>query len=240
MKTVLVTGSSRGLGLAISSKLIEDGFYVIGIARRRSADVDRLAEKFPDAFEFKEFDLAEVQLIHEFVVALQKDHGRFFGLVNNAGVGLDGLLATMHEKDIQTLTSVNFLAPILLCKYLSRGMLANRAGRIVNISSIIGSTGFSGLAVYGATKAGLHGLTKSLSRELGKGGVTVNTVSPGYMETQMVGGLVGDQLESIRRRSPFQRFPNVDEVAAVVSFLLSEAGRGIHGTNVVVDLGSTA
>ena len=240
-KYVLVTGASRGLGLTISRKLLDSGFAVVGVSRSLNSAI----AEFDSAdgkrhFYFEAFDLNSVKEIQSFVHGLHKRYGRFFGLVNNAGIGLDGLLATMHEREIQSLINVNLLAPILLCKYLSRGMLANRTGRIVNISSIIGSTGFSGLSVYGATKAGLHGLTKSLSRELGKAGISVNTVSPGYLETSMTGELDDARLQSIRRRSPYNRFPTTDEVANVVDFLMSPAASGVHGTNLTVDLGSTA
>ncbi len=239
-KAVLLTGGSRGLGLAISRQLLNDGFLVIATARSKSADFEAMLQEHPEQLNFEPFDLACVEKIQEFCSSLQRRYGRFYGLVNNAGIGLDGVLATMHERDIETVVNVNLVAPILLCKYISRGMLTNRCGRIVNISSIIGSTGFAGLAAYGASKAGLHGLTKSLSRELGKAGITVNTVSPGYMETHMTSGMEGSRLESIRRRSPFGRFPSPNEVAASVGFLMSDAGSGLHGTNVVVDLGSTA
>lgn len=239
-RVVLVTGASRGLGPAIARKVLGLGYDVVGVARTRSAEVEALLAEQPGRFHFESFDLGRVEEIHRFVSGLHKRYGRFYGLVNNAGVGLDGVLATMHEKDIHTVVNVNLVAPILLCKYVSRGMLANRGGRIVNIASIVARTGFSGLSVYGASKAGLHGLTRSLSRELGKAGITVNTVSPGYLETAMSEGLQGGRLDSIRRRSPFARFPSVEEVARAVGFLLSDEGSGVHGADLVVDLGSTA
>jgi 3-oxoacyl-[acyl-carrier protein] reductase len=239
-KVVLLTGASRGLGLAITRQLLNDGFLVIATARSKSAEFDAMLQEHAERLYFEPFDLACIGRIQEFCSSLQRRYGRFYGLVNNAGIGLDGVLATMHERDIEIVINVNLVAPMLLCKYISRGMLINRCGRIVNISSIIGSTGFAGLAVYGASKAGLHGLTKSLSRELGKAGITVNTVSPGYMETHMTSGMKVSRLESIRRRSPFDRFPSLNEVAASVGFLMSDAGSGVHGTNIVVDLGSTA
>jgi len=237
---VLLTGASRGLGVDIARNLLSQGFTVVASSRGHTADIGTLADAYPGRLCFEPCDLYEVHNIQEFCSHLQRKYGRFFGLVNNAGLGRDGVLATMHERDIQTVLNVNLIAPILLCKYLSRGMMANRRGRIVNISSIIGSTGFAGLSVYGASKAGLHGLTKSLSRELGKVGINVNTVSPGYMETHMTSGLGGDRLQSIRRRSPFNRFVTLDQVASTVGFLMSDAGSGVHGANVVVDLGSTA
>lgn len=237
---VLLTGASRGLGIEIARTLLSQGFAVVAIARGQTADISALGDAHPRRLFFEPFDLSTVQKIQQFCSHLQRKYGRFFGLVNNAGIGLDGVLATMHERDIQMVLNVNLIAPILLCKYVSRGMIANRRGRIVNISSIIGSTGFAGLSAYGASKAGLHGLTKSLSRELGKIGINVNTVSPGYMDTHMTSSLGGDRLESIRRRSPFNRFATPEQVACAVGFLMSDAGSGVHGANVVVDLGSTA
>lgn len=239
-RIVLVTGVSRGLGLAIARELLDVGFHVVGVARTRSPEVATLLEAHVHQFHFEPFDLGNLTEIHGFVADLHRRYGRFFGLVNNAGIGLDGILTTMHEKDIHTVINVNLVAPMLLSKYLSRGMLANRRGRIVYIASIIAGTGFSGLSVYAASKAGLIGLTKSLSRELGKAGITVNCVSPGYLETRMTGGLQGERLESVRRRSPFGRFPSVAEVAKTVKFLVSDEGSGVHGANLVVDLGSTA
>ena len=239
-RRVLVTGASRGLGLAIAENLLSAGYRVVGLSRSPSDRVRVLLASHPDQFIFEPLDLGETDQIQPFAARIQRAHGRFYGLVNNAGIGLEGVLATMHEKDIARVLQVNLVAPTLLCKYFSRGMIVNRCGSIVNVASIIASTGFSGLSVYGASKAGLIGLTKSLSRELGKVGVRVNAISPGYMETEMTRGLVGDKLESIRRRSPFQRFPSTVEVANAVRFLLSEEAAGLHGSNLTVDLGSTA
>jgi 3-oxoacyl-[acyl-carrier protein] reductase len=150
------------------------------------------------------------------------------------------VLATMHERDIEEILRVNLQSPIVMAKYASRSMLLGGQGRIINVSSIIASTGFNGLAVYGASKAGMVGFTKSLSRELGKAGITVNCVAPGYMETEMTAGLVGDKLASIRRRSPSGKLAGVDDVARSVSFLLGEGGAMITGTTITVDAGSTA
>ena len=146
----------------------------------------------------------------------------------------------MHETDIHELIKVNIEAPILLTKYLSRSMLLNRNGRIVNIGSIIGSTGFNGLSVYGATKSALGGFTKSLSRELGKANITVNVVAPGYMKTQMTEGLQGNKLSSIIRRSPLGRLADVSDAAAAVDYLLSEGASSVTGSIITVDAGSTA
>ena len=146
----------------------------------------------------------------------------------------------MHESQISELIKVNIESPILLTKYVSRSMLIKQQGRIINISSIIATTGFNGLSVYGATKASLSGFTKSLARELGKAKITVNTVAPGYMKTAMTEGLEGAKLESIKRRSPLGQLATVEDVAGTVSYLLSDDAKNITGTTITVDAGSSA
>ncbi|MGM9479960.1 SDR family oxidoreductase [Roseateles sp. NT4] len=237
-KNVIVTGARRGLGLAISQKLVAQGFRVIAVARQGSEELTRLCES-GDAHE-ELFDLSRTEAMHEWVGDLTRRHGRIYGLVNNAAIGADGVLATMHELDIAQALQVNLQSPIVLTKYVSRSMLLGRGGRIVNISSIIGSTGFSGLSVYAATKAGLIGFTKSLSRELGKANINVNCVAPGYLETEMTKGLQGDKLASIKRRSPSGKLATVEAVADSVTFLMGEGGAMINGTTLTVDAGSTA
>ena len=242
MKLVLVTGGTRGLGLAITSHLAETGQYqVVATGRSLSKGIRKLiGGEHKERVIFRELDLNDLSSIHEFVVGLTKELGPLYGLVNNAAVGHDGILATMHERQIDELLRVNLHAPVLLSKYASRSMLTQLKGRIIQVSSIIAETGFKGLAVYGATKAGLVGLTRSLSRELGQGGITVNTVLPGYMETDMTAGLDEDKLVSIRRRSPSGKLAEVGDVAAAIGFLLSEEAASITGTTLTIDAGSTA
>jgi 3-oxoacyl-[acyl-carrier protein] reductase len=236
---VMVTGGTRGLGLAIAKKLVQSGYYVVVCGRKCSQECEQWLAS-TDRANYEQIDLMNTSEIHEFCRRITKKYGRLYGLVNNAALGLDGVLATMHESDISKVMKVNVEAPILLSKYLLRPMLINRRGRIVNISSIIGSTGFKGLAVYGATKSALNGFTKSLSREVGKAGITVNSVAPGYLATEMTQGLAGEKLESIKRRSPMGELAHVDDVASMVDYLLSESARMITGTVITVDAGSTA
>lgn len=237
-KTVIVTGARRGLGLAICKRLAADGYKVLAVARSESPELKALCDGENVCFEC--FDLANTEKLHTWVSYLTKQYGRIYGLVNNAAIGADGVLATMHERDIAQSLLVNLQAPIVLTKYVSRSMLLAGVGRIINISSIIGSTGFSGLSVYAATKAGMIGFTKSLSRELGKADITVNCVAPGYMDTDMTKGIAPDKLLSIKRRSPSGKLATVESVAASVSFLLGEGGAMITGTTLTVDAGSTA
>jgi 3-oxoacyl-[acyl-carrier protein] reductase len=237
-KNVIVTGARKGLGLAISQRLAADGYNVIAVARADSAELAALCER--DNVNLEIFDLAETDKIHAWVGALTKKYGRIYGLVNNAAIGSDGVLATMHERDIAASLQVNLQSPMVLTKYVSRSMLLGGAGRIISISSIIASTGFSGLSVYAATKAGLIGFTKSLSRELGKAGITVNCVAPGYLDTDMTRGIAPDKLNSIKRRSPSGKLASVEAVADSVAFLLGDGAAMITGTTITVDAGSTA
>lgn len=239
MDTVLITGGTRGLGLSIAKRLVVSGYRVVIVGRKCSKECEAwLLITNEAAFEF--YDFEKLSGIHDFSQKIIRKYGRLYGLVNNAALGLDGVLATMHESDIGKAIRVNVEAPILLTKYLLRPMLINRKGRVINISSVIGSTGYKGLAVYGATKAAMNGFTKSLSREVGKAGITVNSVAPGYMATDMTEGLVGEKLESIKRRSPLNQLVHVDDVAGMVDYLMSDEAKMITGTVMTVDAGSTA
>ncbi len=238
MKTIVVSGPGRGLGLAISRRLVADGYFVVGVGRTNSSEFKSLIATSGTA-AFVEYDLEDLNQIAQLVSGISKKYGAIYGLVNNAGVGVDGFLATQHSTDISRILTVNLQAAILLSKGVSRPMLVRKEGRIVNISSIIASTGFSGLAVYAASKAGLEGFSRSLSRELGRAGITVNCVAPGYMETEMTQGLGKEKLSSIKRRAPLG-LPLVEDVAGSVSFLMSSDAEKITGSVVTVDGGSTA
>ena len=244
MRNVIVTGGSRGLGLGIAGRLAASGYSVIAVARKTSAPltaaIDAARRGTAGALNFVACDLGEIDRIPDLVRGLRKQFGPIYGLVNNAAIGTDGVLATMHNAKIETLVRVNTLSPIVLTKYVVRQMMADGGGRIVNVSSIIGFTGYSGLSVYAATKASMLGFTRSLAREVGRLGVNVNAVAPGFMDTEMTQGLEGEQRAKVARRSALRRLPEVDDVANAVEFLLGEGGRSITGTVLTVDAGSTA
>jgi 3-oxoacyl-[acyl-carrier protein] reductase len=161
-------------------------------------------------------------------------------LVNNAGVGTGGLLANMPDSEIEALIRLNTLSPILMSKYVVRGMMAERRGRVVNITSIIASTGFNALSVYAATKASLVGFTRSLAREVGRVGVTVNAIAPGFIDTQLTGGLDEAGRERVVARSALRRLADPADVAAMAAFLMGEGGRNVTGAVMTVDAGATA
>jgi 3-oxoacyl-[acyl-carrier protein] reductase len=239
-KNIIVTGASRGLGLGICERLFNEKYRIIGIGR---TDPDEFKSPVLDVnkdnFFYKQFDLNNLPKIHNLLSEIINEYGPIYGLVNNAAIGIDGVLATMHHKDISQLLKTNLEVPILMAKFACRSMLLNGQGRIVNISSIISKSGFNGLSVYAATKAGLNGFTKSLARELGRYSITVNTVEPGFMSTQMTTNIASTKLESIKRRAPLGLVePN--DVAGAVAYLLSPDGSMITGTTITVDGGSTS
>jgi len=244
MRNVIVTGGSRGLGLGIAKKLHGAGYRVIALARKESSELKATIEvaevENPGSFHFTPFDLAEIELIPELVRMLRKEFGAIYGLVNNAGISFDGVLAMMPVPQIEQLIRVNTLSPIVLTKYVVRSMMADNGGRIVNLASIIASTGYSGLSVYGATKASIVGFTRSLAREVGRMGVNVNSVAPGFVETDLTHGLKEEQRQRIERRSALRRLADVDDVANAVEFLLSDKAKNITGTVLTVDAGNTA
>jgi 3-oxoacyl-[acyl-carrier protein] reductase len=244
MHNVVVTGGSRGIGLAISRRLASAGYNVIAVARRES---DELREAILEAVKqgrgvlhFKACDLSEVDAIPAFVKTLRDEFGAIFGLVNNAGIGTEGLLANMHNTEIEALVRLNVTSPIILTKYVVRQMMADGAGRIINMSSIIGSTGYNGLSVYGATKAAASGFTRSLAREVGKLGITVNAIAPGFIDTELTQSLSDEQRKRIAGRSALRRLPETDDVARMVEYLLGDGGRNITGSVLTIDAGNTA
>ena len=241
MDNVIVTGATRGLGLAIAERLAADGFHVIAVARRNSEALETAsANAVAGALTFAALDLADVAAIPAFARETRARLGPIYGLVNNAGVGTEGLLANMPDSEIVALIRLNTLSPIIMSKYVVRGMMAERRGRVVNISSIIASTGFNALSVYAATKASLVGFTRSLAREVGRIGVTVNAIAPGFIETQLTGGLDEAGRERVVARSALRRLAEPADVASMAAFLMGEGGRNITGAVMTVDAGSTA
>lgn len=244
LQNVLVTGATRGIGLAITSFLAQAGYRVLGTARGNSEALEAASRAARESgrgqIEFRACDLSDIARIGPFVRALRAEFGPLYGLVNNAGIGTHGVLGTMRDADIEGLVHINVLAPLVLTKYAVRSMMAERSGRIVSISSIVAQTGFRGLSAYSATKASLLGLTRSLAREVGELGITVNAIAPGFLDTAMTESLSGSQREQIAKRSALRRTPEAIDVARSVEFLLGEGGRNITGTVLTVDAGNTA
>ena len=238
--SVLVTGASRGIGLAIARRLAASGYSAIALARTQGEALTAAIDEADGKIAFVPFDLTNLDAIPDLARELKARFGPIWGLVNNAGLGTDGLLSNMHLTQIEALIRLNVTAPIVLTKYIVRGMMTGGGGRIVNMSSVIGSTGYSGLSVYGATKASMIGFTKTLAREVGRLGVTVNAVAPGFIDTEMTAGLGEDGRGQVMRRSALHRLAEVNDVAAMVEFLMGAGGKNITGAVMTVDAGNTA
>lgn len=222
---VLVTGTSRGLGRATALHLHDAGHEVVGCAR---SEAD-LPFRHIGGIDFAE---------PETFAPLLAELGEFDALVNNVGIAHDGLLATQGEKSIARVIDVNLTSTLLMIKHYSRRRLRS-GGRIVNISSIIGVRGYAGLVAYSASKAGLDGATRALARELGPKGFRINSVLPGYVDTDMSAALSGAQRTQIIRRTPLGRMATAEDIAPVVAFLISDASRFVTGQCLVVDGGIT-
>ena len=240
MRNVLVTGGTRGIGLAIVERLAAQGFRVIALARSESAPLRQAMAAHPDNIVFVAGDLSDTATIGALVARLRKEVGPLYGLVNNAGLGSGGLLSMMRDADIEALLKVNVLAPLILTKHVVRSMMSAGSGRIVNISSIVATNGMKGLSAYSATKAALEGMTRSLAREVGPLGITVNAVAPGFVDTAMTQELDDVNRERLVKRSALRRMAEAGDVAHAVEYLLSEAARNITGITLTVDAGNTA
>jgi 3-oxoacyl-[acyl-carrier protein] reductase len=241
MRNVLVTGGSRGLGLGIARKLRASGYNVIAVARKETSQLKSAIEEADGgSLHFVPFDLGEIGELANLVKAVRKDFGPIHGLVNNAGISFDGALGLMSNAHIEQLVRVNTVSPMVLTKYVVRAMMADGGGRIVNVASITAFTGYSGLSVYSATKASLIGFTRSLAREVGRMGVNVNSVAPGFIDTDLTHGLTDERREQIVRRSALKRMADVDDVANAVEFFLGDQAKNITGTVLTVDAGATA
>ncbi len=236
---VIISGGVKGLGLELTRRMLSDGYRVSSFGRTASPAVDELGATFPGQFRFKTADIAEPDQLRGAVEALAGEFGPPWAVVNNSAVAVDGVLATLPEVEIDRMLNVNLSGTIRLARHAVRLMLRSRAdgGRIVNISSIVGTRGYNGLAVYSATKAGLDGFTRSLAREVGRRGITVNSIAPGYMKTDMSAGLGGGQLDQIVRRTPLGRLAEPRDVAGLLSFLLSDDAAFITAQTILVDGG---
>jgi 3-oxoacyl-[acyl-carrier protein] reductase len=239
---VVVTGGSRGLGLAIVQALVPD-YDVATCSRTISDELRKLVDiTTPARLLWQACDIGDPAQEDAFYQAALRWAGErgVFALVNNAGIAAEGVLASFPLVDVERVIQVNLLGPLRMARLALRGMLlSNSGGRIINISSIIGIRGYTGLSTYSASKAGLDGMTRALAREVGRRNITVNSVAPGYLRTDMSHGLGERQLDQITRRTPLGRLGEPSDVVPMIRFLLSDDSRFITGQTIVVDGGIT-
>lgn len=231
-KTALVTGASGGIGGAIAGALAEQGAQLVLTGRRREA-LDSLASQLPGSARVLVADLSS----SEGIAALVSEVGPLDILVNNAGLTRDNLALRMKAEEWQSVLDVNLTATFRLIQAVLKGMMKQRYGRIINITSIVGVTGNPGQANYAASKAGMIGMTKSLAAEVASRGITLNCVAPGFIKTAMTDALSDSQQEALRSAIPMQRMGSVEEIAAAVAFLASEEAAYVSGQTLHVNGG---
>lgn len=237
-KHVLISGGSRGLGQALVDGLLAAGYAVSTFSRSETSFTRGLAGR--DDFYFETADVSQTPDLERFVRAAHTALGPITGLINCAGIAVDGVLATMTDDQIETVLNVNLSGALRLTRIVLRRMLLSRERRtIINISSIVGLRGYNGLAAYGASKAGMDAMTRALARELGDRNIAVNSIAPGYLETEMTHGLDDSQREQIVRRTPLGRLGKPADVVGPTLFLLSDAASFITGQVLTVDGGIT-
>lgn len=236
----LVTGGSRGIGREIVRTLVADGWKVAFTWREREAEARRLVEELGDAARMFRFDLLDRARPGSLVVEVEEQVGPIAGLVNNAGVRRDGLLAALPDDGWDAIIDANLGGAFRCCRAAIPRMLSRRAGSIVNVSSLTAIHGLAGQAAYGAAKAGLLGLTRSLAREIGARGIRVNTVIPGFVPTGMVADLSPESIRALRAAEVLPAGVTATSVAGAVAFLLSDRAASMTGQTLVVDAGMTA
>ena len=229
-KVVVVTGGTKGIGKAISQEFASEGAVVYSLGRNKP-------ENFDPKLIFKSCDISDFENVKDIFSEIHKEAGKIDILVNNAGITKDGLLLRMSEVDWDSVIDINLKGVFNTCKNIAKIMMSQRQGRIINIGSIVGTTGNAGQVNYASAKAGLVGLTKSLAKELATRNILVNLISPGYVITDMTAKLNEEQIKSFTDNIPLKRGAEVLEIAKVVKFFASKDSAYITGQVLHVDGG---
>lgn len=238
---ILLSGGSRGLGQGIAQDLMDHGHIVATFSRSASEFTKKMNQDDPshEKFYWEAIDAQDKDKMKRFVQQIYGRYGSIDALINNAAVNRDQLLSLSSDQDIDMVLDVNMRSCIYLSQYVSRVMLAQNRGNIINVSSIRSTKGYQGASVYSATKAGMDGFSRSLARELGPKGICVNSILPGFMDTDMSSELSDRQKKNIAKGTPLQRLGTVEDVVGIIRFLLSPEANFITGQSITVDGGFT-
>lgn len=232
----IVSGASRGIGKAIAEKLAEDGFFVIGTATSDNG-ADAISVYLGENGKGLKLNVADKDSVEEVIKAVNDNYGAPTVLVNNAGITRDNLLMRMKDDEWEDIINTNLTSVFRMSKAVLRGMMKAKTGRIINISSVVGATGNAGQANYAAAKAGMVGFSKSMAKEVGSRNITINTVAPGFIDTDMTKELSEDIKNSLLASIPLGRLGDAKEIANAVAFLASEGAGYITGETLHVNGG---
>lgn len=232
----LVTGASRGIGRAIAERLAQDGCFVVGTATTDNGAIS-ISTYLKDNGVGMKLDVADVGSIEEVIKQVNENYGAPTILVNNAGITRDNLLMRMKDDEWDDIINTNLTSVFRMSKAVLRGMMKAKTGRIINISSVVGATGNAGQANYAAAKAGMVGFAKSMAKEVGSRNITINTVAPGFIDTDMTKELGEDIRNNLLASIPLARLGQADEIAHAVSFLASDGAAYITGETLHVNGG---
>lgn len=236
-QTVIITGGTRGIGRGIAQEFLKAGAKVIATY----AGNDKAAEDFKTELgelgknlDTYKFDVTDTKAVEDFYKSVEDKYDSIQVLVNNSGIRKDSMMAMMSDDDWQRVMDVNLGGTFYMSRGIIRHFMGNKYGRIINMSSIGGSLGLSGQANYAASKAGQVAITKTLSKEVGKKGITVNSICPGFIDTELIDDLPEEQVKEYKKTIPLKRFGKVEEVAHAVMFLASREASYITGTTLEV------
>ncbi|MGA2828021.1 MAG: SDR family oxidoreductase [Streptosporangiaceae bacterium] len=238
-QVAVVSGGSRGLGRVLVERLLDDGWRVATFSRTASAFTEETAKTAGDDFWWQPADLEDPQSLRDFAAGVVRRYQRIDLLINNAGVLHQELFLTMSAAKISSLIASNLVAPITLALACARPMSRGGGGTVINVSSINAVRGYRGVAVYSAAKAGLDGFSRSLARELGAFNIRVNSIVPGFFDTDMTAQVTTENRAHIQRRTPMGRLADIGEIADAALFLSSPAASFITGQTIIVDGGIT-
>lgn len=238
-KCILISGGGSGLGLALVKTLLTRGHRVATFTRTRNAELCQLKEFHPESLMIAEFDISDISALKHFVREVRSQFSTIDVLINNVGYLFEGILAFTSDYEIEKTIAINITSPFILIREVANIMMLKKTGVIINISSINSVKGHKGVSLYSLSKAAIDGVTRSLAKELGPLNITVNSIVPGFFDSQLVSSLDKVRRDGILKRTALPRLGTADDIAKVVMFMISEDASFITGQSIIVDGGIT-